>query len=501
MRSSPKITLTLGRPASVGNNDAGLEQPGAGTWTCSVCGYVNDSPPLGISRQSMKCGLCGVGWETSRSISAPVSRVGTPTPLTGAKADAARPSATQPSTTRSSMDVPETASSTEIACPACTFLNHPSLRNCEICSTPLPRRSSTLPSQASPSPPLAPAITTRQDDNGGTETVRLSFRKGGVQEAYRRLKNVLSDKVWERTSGMSRFDASASNGSSTPRAGAGIDGILQSISLDAKNQEEHRKEAFKDLEVLMVRAGEMVKMAQSLSAKLSASGSTTEEDASLIRSSLVQLGLPSPALTQDMVRDEQKYTEGLAMELGHLLTGHADSTSLPGSRGGLMVGKEGRGVIGLDEVWGLWMRARGVALLPPATLMAILPLLPGHTRPPINVLVLPSSLNVLHTPSYAPAAILSRLASRLTPADAADHPATDSHDETSLERTEKSLSLVEIASHESLPIGLTKELMESIEQVAVPPGVREPVGIVRDDQAVGDGGVRWYRDIISGWQL
>jgi ESCRT-II complex subunit VPS36 len=257
-------------------------------------------------------------------------------------------------------------------------------------------------------------------------------------------------------------------------------------------------------------------MAQSLSAKLSASGSTTEEDASLIRSSLVQLGLPSPALTQDMVRDEQKYTEGLAMELGHLLTGHADSTSLPGSRGGLMVGKEGRGVIGLDEVWGLWMRARGVgayesraketmlkypALLPPATLMAILPLLPGHTRPPINVLVLPSSLNVLHTPSYAPAAILSRLASRLTPADAADHPATDSHDETSLERTEKSLSLVEIASHESLPIGLTKELMESIEQVAVPPGVREPVGIVRDDQAVGDGGVRWYRDIISGWQL
>ena len=28
--------------------------------------------------------------------------------------------------------------------------------------------------------------------------MRLSFRKGGVQEAYRRLKNVLSDKVWER---------------------------------------------------------------------------------------------------------------------------------------------------------------------------------------------------------------------------------------------------------------------------------------------------------------
>jgi len=99
-------------------------------------------------------------------------------------------------------------------------------------------------------------------------------------------------------------------------------------------------------------------MAQALNAKLATSGSSSDEETTLIRSSLVQLGLPSPALTKDMEKDQEKYHEGLAKELGQLLTGH-DGTK----RGGLMVGAEGRGVIGLDEVWGLWMRARGVCEL------------------------------------------------------------------------------------------------------------------------------------------
>ena len=96
-----------------------------------------------------------------------------------------------------------------------------------------------------------------------------------------------------------------------------------------------------------------VKLAQSLNAKLATSSSTSDEETTLIRSSLVQLGLPSPALTQDMAKDQERYHDGLARELGQLLTGHE-------GRAGLMVGSEARGVIGLDEVWGLWMRARGV---------------------------------------------------------------------------------------------------------------------------------------------
>lgn len=123
--------------------------------------------------------------------------------------------------------------------------------------------------------------------------------------------------------------------------------------------------AFADLEALMLRAGEMVRLAQSLNQKLSSQqaaasspsgsppGQTTEEEATMIRTSLVQLGLATPALTKEMVNNERAYHEGLAKELGGLLTGR------DGERG-LMVGEKGRGVVALDEVWGLWMRARGV---------------------------------------------------------------------------------------------------------------------------------------------
>lgn len=67
-----------------------------------------------------------------------------------------------------------------------------------------------------------------------------------------------------------------------------------------------------------------------------------------------------------MVRDEQRYNESLARELGQLLTGsggvvvNGKAGNAEAGRAGLMVGEGGRGVIALDEVWGLWMRARGV---------------------------------------------------------------------------------------------------------------------------------------------
>lgn len=154
-----------------------------------------------------------------------------------------------------------------------------------------------------------------------------------------------------------------------PLALTRIDGILQSMSLESKSQTSHMSTAFADLEVLMVRAGEMVNLAKSLNDRLtlqqkngtSPSDKMREDEATLIRTSLVQLGLPQPALTNDMVRSEREYHKGLAKELGALLTGRDGKSK---EKEGLMVGKDGRGVIGLDEVWGLWMRARGVGKSP-----------------------------------------------------------------------------------------------------------------------------------------
>lgn len=209
MRSSAKITLTLGLPdpagplpgpsastlspsvpsSAPGSASASVStllppsSPAPATWSCGVCGHANPLPTSGLS-PATKCALCGVAYATSRTMSPPPSRAGTPASLAAASSSAGamtRSSLVSETDTDADSDAPPPTS--QVACPACTFLNHPSLAQCEICGTPLPRKR----------PPQAQG---RQQD-----TVRLSFRKGGDKEAYRRLKGVLSDKVWERVEG------------------------------------------------------------------------------------------------------------------------------------------------------------------------------------------------------------------------------------------------------------------------------------------------------------
>jgi hypothetical protein len=62
------------------------------------------------------------------------------------------------------------------------------------------------------------------------------------------------------------------------------------------------------------------------------------------------------------------------------------------------------------------------------------------------------------------------------------------------------MNIMEFASCEGLPIGLAKEMMESIERVERIGGFEgEVVGLARDEGGVE--GTRWYRDIISAWRV
>lgn len=120
--------------------------------------------------------------------------------------------------------------------------------------------------------------------------------------------------------------------------------------------------------------------------------------------------------------------------------------------------------------------------------------LPRFTNPQINLLTLPSSLKVLHTPHYSTQALLSRLLNRLNPTSSSEMGL-----ETPEEK-EKSISVIELASIENLAIGMTSEVLESVEMTRKEFGVIGGVsGIVRDEQA--GGGVRWYRDLISEWHI
>ena len=140
------------------------------------------------------------------------------------------------------------------------------------------------------------------------------------------------------------------------------------------------EDALKDFEALTVKWRDMVKLAQDLNERLTASSTTAPaaavvgsadvmttqavepEEATFIRSSLAQLGLQmaNAPVTLDMMRDERRWHEELARELAGVLQG-AHGRAQDGA--GMM---RQRGIVALDEVWGGWNRARGVGASPTA---------------------------------------------------------------------------------------------------------------------------------------
>jgi len=158
--------------------------------------------------------------------------------------------------------------------------------------------------------------------------------------------------------------------------------------------------ALQDLEALMIKAKDMVRLAAELNEKLTAASTSKTashtpaldsqsalssraspspshspapfspinepEEATFIRSSLSQLGLQmsNAPVTLDMIKDERKWVEELARELAGVLQGSNDRDA-----GGIM---RDRGIIALDEVWGGWNRARGVGTCPFCLLLAFL---------------------------------------------------------------------------------------------------------------------------------
>jgi ESCRT-II complex subunit VPS36 len=162
--SSPKVTiyLTPEAPAIADGHEIDA------SWQCEVCDFRN---PPGASPTGAKCALCGVPRPKAPSAMATPPRAA---------------SAPPPSTHLSPS--PSTPPTKEIACSACTFLNNPTLTECEICGTALPQIAPIL------SRPETPKLEGAGDDS---TLVRLSFRRGGDKALYAALKRSVLGRAWQ----------------------------------------------------------------------------------------------------------------------------------------------------------------------------------------------------------------------------------------------------------------------------------------------------------------
>ena len=229
-KSSPKITIWLTSTASQEGNApselgsvVGVVQGFEG-WECEVCG--NRNPP-GLSPTAAKvCALCGVPKASvPKPIPSPFTSQGTLSfslPSSSLQSTfTSRSSTTSPALSSSPSPAPtpppkpsganqfHTRQPSSIACPVCTFLNHPSMRSCEMCSTPLPRlmapqsQLSLPPQQATKSAPstrpVSPSLSLDECDaeDGTKNMIKLSFRKGGDKAFYAVLKRSVLGKAWD----------------------------------------------------------------------------------------------------------------------------------------------------------------------------------------------------------------------------------------------------------------------------------------------------------------
>ncbi|KAL4077964.1 EAP30/Vps36 family-domain-containing protein [Scleroderma citrinum] len=524
LKSSPKVTLFLDTnsvPAVVDENGT---DPRSLIWVCEVCNNRN-SPGLSPAAAQV-CSLCGVPRSAvSVASSQTISRSLTPLPSLSMSSTSLPASSTM--TSRSASPPQGNGDPEPIACTACTFHNHPSLRTCEMCSTPLPAVSQITGTNARSAPSSRPVSPMSAGDtiDPANLLIKLSFRRGGDKAFYNILKRSLKARAWEgkqigkgsRNGLLSNLGAASPDSASTPARRTGIGGIIENVNASVKNTESELSNAFQDLEALMVKARDLVQLAAELNEKLNASSmvadasdsgasplsfvgtpafntslsppsgsmfavtsfvpSAEPEEAKFIRSSLSKLGLQmiNGPVTPDMVRDDRQWIEELARELGGILQGTSDGS--PGQKSvGIM---RQRGIVGLDEVWGGWNRARGVALIPPSTFLQMLQFLPEYTSPPIHSRTFTSGLRVLHTPPYTHVSFTARLSGYLMMSEV--------------------LTTSQIGQEENITITLTTEMVEAVEADGV---------ICRDDErsAIKGGGsgsgseLRWSLNIFRNYE-
>ncbi|KAM5347961.1 hypothetical protein ACJ41O_007785 [Fusarium nematophilum] len=425
LKSSPKVTLVpkppkrasyhsraisstsnspRNIPGSPGHSESSYRPPPeppavtSATWVCTICSFSNPVPsnfdPTSANAHTPlpPCLACGIKPTLTHVLKAAISGANnrtapspaltSPLPLRPRQLDA-RPLSENlelsAASSLSSRDVSDdTSSSASFQCPRCTFSNHPSLMACEMCGAPL--MSQNIPStiqQSSLSDPSrtdspGPVLDQSKTSKSGidiSESVKISFRRGGGPIFFERLKGSIAQRKWllqdappapkgnrmADEGGTSNDSASGTSGAR--RKGVGIAGLEQLGLSVRKNNELLIGSAFEDLEALMSSAKEVIALAERFARQTNnGQGSASAEENAILAESASQLGLIT---TKDIVgggSSESLYLSELSRNLAEFLTDD--------SRGVL---KKAGGIITLVDLWAMFNRARGgVELVSPA---------------------------------------------------------------------------------------------------------------------------------------
>ncbi|PLB50589.1 vacuolar protein sorting protein [Aspergillus steynii IBT 23096] len=355
-------------------------QPVNATWICPICSFANPVPSnfdpstATTSTSIPPCLACGIKPPFTTilkaAIAAAASREGPGmnqvTPRLGHESLA--PSGSTRSTVSAQPGTP-------ISCPRCTFVNHPSLLECEICSAPLATAGALRPTGGDDNRSESPAPFFEQGTIKNTEITscfKLSFRGGGEKTFHERLKGTLIQRKWllydappvpqqpARSTPSPNLAVTAPLDEILPvqtrSPAVGIAGLEQRGLEARRNNEMVIGNAFEDLEALMASAKQIVALAETLARESGMANDENSLEASTVLSeSAAALGMIT---TKDMLGSgaENLYLSELSRNLAEYLTD---------DRKGILQ-REG-GIISLIDLWAIFNRSRnGVELVSPS---------------------------------------------------------------------------------------------------------------------------------------
>ncbi|EWM22448.1 vacuolar protein-sorting-associated protein 36 [Nannochloropsis gaditana] len=312
---------------------------------------------------------------------------------------------------------------------------------------------------------------------------KIEFAHGGRDEFLKQVRSLLMMRDWEKPPPVKlrlspcAIEADGSTPASMPCSSpaspvqtvepvfttrlAGVGGILRQQETARAAQDRLATEAFADLEALMSKAREVVGVIERYATVLAskdkgegekggseAEGGTGREDAEL-QGLLLNMGISNPVTR---ISAGSLYHQELARQLARFLTGGSTSAGALGRRSLL---SERGGMMTLHDVFCLFNRARGTALISPEDLLdaceALEPLQLG-----MRLRRFPSGVSVVEAMDFSEERVGARLRA-LAEAEA-----------------DGSLTALDVATHLRVSIALAQEFL----------GTAEAQGLLCRDQSV-----------------
>ncbi|KAK6465346.1 EAP30/Vps36 family-domain-containing protein [Scheffersomyces coipomensis] len=361
LRSSPKVKVHIKSSdlanssstesngnGSSGNNNNKSNDVRIINWACKICSYNNQiSTNFDFDENEIpKCTSCGIRpnklyliklLDTSRRNSSDgrdsINESDTLAPSSALSLSTMMTSTTDSATT----DDVSITSRRDDQCPTCTFINHPSMKYCELCGSEL--KSSLPPSlqlklneslsnlstnakpntSTDPSSNITNPLKLRLETNNEIYTnnkpyIKISFRKGGEEKFMKHLVEILDDIRWESLKNRGAINQNSVKQPSliterkqSIKGGPGIHGLELKGEQQRKRNEMILSTSLDDLEQLMFKYQDLIKLSNSFTKFVRREGNINSKyNTSTVVPPLV-IRKSSPLFSQELSRHISEY--------------------------------------------------------------------------------------------------------------------------------------------------------------------------------------------------